>query len=302
MFRILFAEDDTTTRMTVAEYLRDQGYDVVDVRDGIYALEALREEGPFDLILSDIEMPRMQGHLLLQQIEQRYPKMKRALLTSHSTDKYIGIATQFGITNIITKTNPLNLSDLAAYIGALLNDDIFGIDRYLTPGVAIESLEVTRPKDIEGHIKSIIENYAIEDDGTLEQAFVEILTNAIYYGVLDEDGANKQEWDQEVEIAPGEVVVQSGKDGDKVAISICDTGGRLQKKKLLFWLSRQIRRTAVGLPLGMMDTHGRGLFFSREFMDQLIVNIERGKKTEIICIKYLETKLEGPKPLLINEI
>ena len=49
MFRILFAEDDTTTRMTVAEYLRDEGYDVVDVRDGIYALEALKAEGPFDL-------------------------------------------------------------------------------------------------------------------------------------------------------------------------------------------------------------------------------------------------------------
>ncbi|MBT6177980.1 MAG: response regulator [Deltaproteobacteria bacterium] len=302
MFRILFAEDDTTTRMTVAEYLRDEGHDVVDVKDGVYALEALKSEGPFDLILSDIEMPRLQGHLLLQQIEKLYPEMKRALLTAHSTDKYIGIATQFGITNIITKTNPLHLADLAAYIGALLNDDIFGIERYFRGQTAIETLEVTRPKDIEGHIKSIIEKYAIEDDGSLEQAFVEILTNAIYYGVLDEDGANKQDWDREVEIAAGEVVVQCAKDEDKVAVSICDSGGRLKKKKLLFWLSRQIRRTAVGLPLGMMDTHGRGLFFSREFMDQLIVNIEQGKRTEIICIKYLGTQLEGPKPLLINEI
>jgi two-component system cell cycle response regulator CpdR len=302
LFRILFAEDDTTTRMTVAEYLRDEGHDVVEVEDGIYALDALKSEGPFDLILSDIEMPRMQGHLLLQEVENRYPGMKRVLLTSHSTDKYIGIATQFGITNIITKTNPLNLADLAAYIGALLTDDIFGIERYLKSQTEIETLEVTRPKDIEGHIKRIIENYSIEDDGTLEQAFVEILTNAIYYGVLDEDGAKKEEWDREVEIAAGEVVVQCGKDDDKIAVSICDSGGRLKKKKLLFWLSRQIRRTAIGLPLGMMDSHGRGLFFSREFMDQLIVNIEKGKRTEIICIKYLGAKLEGPKPLLINEI
>lgn len=302
MFRILLAEDDTTTRMTVAEYLRDEGHDVVDVEDGIYALEALKSDGPFDLILSDIEMPRMQGHLLLQQVEKLYPGMKRALLTSHSTDKYIGIATQFGITNIITKTNPLHLADLAAYIGALLNDDIFGIGRYLKDDAEIETLEVTRPKDIEGHIKWIIDNYSVDDDGSLEQAFVEILTNAIYYGVLDEDGAKKEEWDREVEIAAGEVVVQCGKDADKIAVSIRDSGGRLKKKKLLFWLSRQIRRTAIGLPLGMMDSHGRGLFFSREFMDQLIVNIEQGKRTEIICIKYLGAQLEGPKPLLINEI
>lgn len=302
MFRILFAEDDTTTRMTVAEYLRDDGFDVVAVKDGVYALEALREEGEFDLLLSDIEMPRLQGHLLMQQVEQRYPEVKRALLTSHSTDKYIGIATQYGITNVITKTNPLNLADLSAYIGALLHDDIFGIERYLEKGTAISTIEVIRPSDIEDHIKTILENYAIEDDGGLEQAFVEILTNAIYYGILDEDGAKKAEWDRDIEIAPGEVLVQCGKDDDKVAISIRDTGGRLKKKKLMFWLNRQIRRSATGLPLGMMDSHGRGLFMSREFMDQLIINIERGKQTEIICIKYTRSQLEGPKPLLINEI
>ena len=70
----------------------------------------------------------------------------------------------------------------------------------------------------------------------------------------------------------------------------------------MFWLSRQIRKNAMGLPLGITDSHGRGLFLSREYMDRLVVNIERGKRTEIICVKYLKTSYEGPKPLLINEI
>ena len=105
----------------------------------------------------------------------------------------------------------MNLSDLAAYIGALLNDDIFGIGRYLNADVPIDTLEVTRPKDIEGHISAIIEKYGIEDDGTLEQAFVEILTNAIYYGVLDEDGAKKEDGIARLKLSPVKSWFNAGK-------------------------------------------------------------------------------------------
>ena len=76
MHRILFAEDDPTTRMVVSEFLRSEGYDVVAVEDGQYAIEALAMDSGFDLLLSDIDMPRLQGHLLLNRVEQLYPTIR----------------------------------------------------------------------------------------------------------------------------------------------------------------------------------------------------------------------------------
>ena len=302
MNRILFAEDDPTTRMVVSEFLRSEGYDVVAVEDGQYAIEALAMDSGFDLLLSDIDMPRLQGHLLLNRVEKLYPNIRRVLLTGYDTDKYMSIATQFGISNIITKTNPFNLKDLGAYLGGLLRGDVFGIARYLSDETEVTSLEVRNSSQIAGFIKRILTEHPLEDDGILEQAFVEVLTNAVYYGVFDADGANKAEWEVDVDVPPGQVEVEYGSDADKLVVSIKDTGGKLNKKKILFWLSRQVRKNAIGLPLGITDSHGRGLFLSREYMDQLVVNIDPGKCTEIICVKYYREGYSGPKPLLINEI
>ncbi len=302
MHRILFAEDDPTTRMVVSEFLRSEGYDVVAVEDGQYAVEALAMDSQFDLLLSDIDMPRLQGHMLLSRVEKTYPDIRRVLLTGYDADKYMSIATQFGISNIITKTNPFNLKDLGAYLDGLLRGDVFGIERYLEDDTQTKKLEVLNSGDIAGFIKTILTELPFEDSSMLEQAFVEVLTNAVYYGVFDSDGANKHEWEVDIDVPPGQVEVNYGCDDEKLVVGIKDTGGKLDKKKIMFWLSRQIRKNAMGLPLGITDSHGRGLFLSREYMDRLVVNIERGKRTEIICVKYLKAGYEGPKPLLINEI
>ena len=302
MHRILFAEDDPTTRMVVSEFLRSECYDVIAVEDGQYAIEALAMDSNFDLLLSDIDMPRLQGHMLLSRVEKMYPDIRRVLLTGYDADKYMSIATQFGISNIITKTNPFNLKDLGAYLGGLLRADIFGITRYLDESTDTTKLEVLNSRDIAPFIKQLLEDHPLEDGGMLEQAFVEVLTNAVYYGVFDSDGANKHEWESDIDVPPGQVELEYGSDDEKLVVGIKDTGGKLDKKKIMFWLSRQIRKNAMGLPLGLTDSHGRGLFLSREYMDRLVVNIERGARTEIICVKYLKTVYEGPKPLLINEI
>ncbi len=51
-----------------------------------------------------------------------------------------------------------------------------------------------------------------------------------------------------------------------------------------------------------IDSHGRGLFIARKYIDRLIVNIDQKRKTEIIIINYFENTYKGFKPLYINEI
>lgn len=58
--KILIAEDEETTRLTLEECLRGEGYDVVTAKDGRDALVKLEQESP-DLILTDIMMPFTSG-------------------------------------------------------------------------------------------------------------------------------------------------------------------------------------------------------------------------------------------------
>ncbi|MEE2960612.1 MAG: response regulator [Myxococcota bacterium] len=303
MAKILVAEDDNIIRFTLAGFLEQDGHDVVTVEDGQCALEILNEDSNFDLVLAELELPRLSGHLLFRLMQDEYPHIKQVLLTDYDIKHFISIATQFGFSNFVTKTIPLNFQDILAYMKALLEKDFFGIDRYLGAEHEFLELDVVRSTDIADHIHKILEQFEIDDEECkLEQAFVEILTNAVYYGVLHADGAQKHNWEREFLIPEGQVTVECGQDSEKIAVAICDTGGRLNKKQVLRWLSRQVRVCPQGLPLGMRDTHGRGLYLSREFTDRLIINIEKGKRTEIICIKYFNQTGLGPKPLLINEV
>ena len=58
--RIVVAEDDDRISDLLCDYLRSQGHEVTAAKDGVEALEIIRS-GSFDLLLTDIEMPRANG-------------------------------------------------------------------------------------------------------------------------------------------------------------------------------------------------------------------------------------------------
>lgn len=65
--RILIAEDSITTRLLLKNILESAGYSVVAVSDGLDALDAIQRES-FDLLLTDVEMPRMDGFILTEKL------------------------------------------------------------------------------------------------------------------------------------------------------------------------------------------------------------------------------------------
>lgn len=80
MLRILLAEDDQAMRTYLARALQNAGYDVVAVDRGTDALPHLRHEH-FDLLLSDIVMPEMDGIELAQRCAQLSPSTKVMFIT-----------------------------------------------------------------------------------------------------------------------------------------------------------------------------------------------------------------------------
>jgi len=73
MARILCIEDERDLRECLVEELQDAGHTTLEAVDGLQGLEAIRKEGP-DLVVSDICMPRMDGHRLLRTLREQHPE------------------------------------------------------------------------------------------------------------------------------------------------------------------------------------------------------------------------------------
>jgi two-component system response regulator (stage 0 sporulation protein F) len=84
--RILVADDDAGISRTLQEMLEADGCIVETAENGEQALEAL-EKAEFDLLLSDVVMPRMDGHELYQRVRESYPDMPVLMMTAFHYDK-----------------------------------------------------------------------------------------------------------------------------------------------------------------------------------------------------------------------
>lgn len=70
--RILLVEDSDTVRLLTAEYLRSRGHTVIDVDCGEAALGVL-DEGPVDVLFTDMKLPGMSGLDLARHVADRHP-------------------------------------------------------------------------------------------------------------------------------------------------------------------------------------------------------------------------------------
>jgi PAS domain S-box-containing protein len=84
--RILVVDDDLGLCRSLQEIFEADGCFVATASDGEEALELLGEK-PFDLVLSDVVMPKMDGHQLYQQIRQRYSGLPVLMMTAFHYDK-----------------------------------------------------------------------------------------------------------------------------------------------------------------------------------------------------------------------
>lgn len=88
MARILLAEDDDNVREFVLRALRHAGHEVVAAEDGGIAAEIVaEEEGRFDLLLSDIKMPVMDGIALALRVAAGHPELTILLMTGFADQR-----------------------------------------------------------------------------------------------------------------------------------------------------------------------------------------------------------------------
>jgi CheY-like chemotaxis protein len=111
MARILVAEDDPSVRAFVVSALTMKGHEVIAEEDGGLAAEtADAENGRFDLLLSDIKMPIMDGIGLALHVAAKYPDIIIVLMTGFADQRERAHGLEALIYDVITK--PFTLVDL----------------------------------------------------------------------------------------------------------------------------------------------------------------------------------------------
>jgi len=110
MARILIAEDDEAVRGLVMRALAEDGHELTATADGIAALDVLDQSGDFDLLLTDVKMPAMDGIALAMAAGRGHPDLAIMLMTgfadqrerAHDLDAYVHdvIAKPFSLAQI----------------------------------------------------------------------------------------------------------------------------------------------------------------------------------------------------------
>jgi len=99
---ILIVDDDAGVRDVIMSCLVEAGYGAGVAGDGREALEKLAD-GEFDLVITDLKMPGMDGRELLRAMADKYPSIPRLVLTGYGTDDDIIHALKTGASDFITK-------------------------------------------------------------------------------------------------------------------------------------------------------------------------------------------------------
>ncbi|OAN53966.1 response regulator [Paramagnetospirillum marisnigri] len=115
--RILVVDDDAMAGEMTGAVLEDAGHDVVMVENGIDATEALSERGPFDLVVSDMNMPLVSGIDLFRNLRDQGEGIPFILLTGDEPGPLL--AEEPRLDGCLTKDFTLETSLMEAIAAAL---------------------------------------------------------------------------------------------------------------------------------------------------------------------------------------
>ena len=119
MARILIAEDEEALRALTARGLITAGHEVLTACDGGEALDCLtREGGRFDLLLTDIKMPVMDGIALALSVARDYPDLTILLMTGYADQRERAGNLSALIHDVVTK--PFSLAEIRAAVADAL--------------------------------------------------------------------------------------------------------------------------------------------------------------------------------------
>ncbi len=274
--KILVVEDIPNLRGYLVETLQDMGPFVVvhEAGDGLEALEVIDKEGPFDLILSDISMPRMNGEELLECLAERDDPAAIIIVTAYGQDQHVLRCMQGGACDYLVK--PVDVDDLVVSVTNALQH---GPMKRIRMDVSYDQegwFEITAQSDYSvlyrfRRFLSLLDMFSLseKDAEGIRLALEELGRNAIEWG---NQGDPTKRVRFGCRILPTKVIIQIADEGsgfipEEVPDPTADPIAHMDNRK------------SLGKRMG-----GYGVHLIRHMMDKLVYN-ERGNV--VVAIKYL---------------
>jgi two-component system cell cycle sensor histidine kinase/response regulator CckA len=115
--RILLVEDEDTVRAVAERALARQGYSVVAAADGDEGLEAIKAGGEFDLVVSDVVMPSMDGPAMAREIRKLAPTLPVLFMSGYAEEQ---LRREIDIEGMHFIPKPFSVQQIAAKVGQVL--------------------------------------------------------------------------------------------------------------------------------------------------------------------------------------
>lgn len=302
MVTALVVDDSAMDRRLAGTLLKRAGLEPIYAENGAAALAAI-EASPPDIVVTDMQMPEMDGLELVQEIRARGAHVPVILMTAHGSEELAVKALQRGAASYVPKRSLAH--DLAGTVQNVLELARAGraslrvlecLDRIETRFVLDN--DVSAIPLIVGHLESDLTRLALCDETALLQigvALREALVNAIYHGNL-ELSSELREIDGG---KPWQELAEQRRNEPPYRIRRVRVLARVTRTEVTYVISDE----GPGFdPSGLPDptdpaqlerVSGRGLLLIRTFMEEVTHN-ERGN--EITMIKQLRPPSRIPPP------
>ncbi len=198
---ILFVDDEPDLEALITQKFRRQiregAAKFLFARDGLEALEALKANGDIDLIVTDINMPRMDGLTLLQKLQEDEDSISTIIVSAYGDMANIRTAMNRGAFDFVTK--PIDFGDLEATISKTLRHVEFlrdararqaeaerahaSLSRYFSPNLALRLASKGAAAELEGQRREIATLFT---DITSFTALVETLEPSVLGPLLND--------------------------------------------------------------------------------------------------------------------
>lgn len=291
MTRIQVVEDSPTQAAEIEFLLKDAGYEVSVARNGVAALEAIRQLTP-DMILTDLHMPEMNGLQLIEAVRKEFPEVPVVMMTADGTEEIAAQALNAGASSYILKRMldrdllP-TLEEISDMLRARLTRD------RLSGTIVSSDVAYRLPNDHElatalvGRLEEQLNELGVADKtGVFRIALglKEALINAIDHGNLElnsnlrEDGSQTSyrtlgtERSTQEPYASRRVTLRATITDDEIRYVINDEGPGYDPSTL----------PDPRDPENLLRPHGRGLMLIQNFMDSVTHN---AKGNEITLVK-----------------
>lgn len=124
--KILVVDDEPDVEILINQkfikQIHEQKYDFIFAQNGVDALRKLEKNGEIDIILTDINMPEMDGISLLAELTSRYPLVKSVIVSAYGDMENIRTAMNRGAFDFVTK--PIDFADLEITINKTFQEAI----------------------------------------------------------------------------------------------------------------------------------------------------------------------------------